>query len=415
VRGVVVGLIVVAGLSGPVARADAPATASPLGFETSSPDVGYVSFALRGPPGAIVEVRERVGSQRPLVTHVTLPASGAAEREHAVRWRCDRRRRSFVATIAGSAAASSAITTRSCAHRLQMIVAPGRLRPGKPASVRVTDTWRLGGISAHVCPRSGKRSSPCRTARLRRDVAQVRLRVELHPTGSWAFTLRTRFGQRLTRRVSVRRGGHYRVLVTGDSMTYGLFEGLDSQLRDRGGQVTGDPHPATGITSPPLDWPKHARASARSERPDVTIVFLGAAADAFPLKLPSGESAECCGPAWAGEYTRRVHGMMASYLRGGRGLVYWILLPAPKDPRRTEIPVINDAVRAAAAQFDDGVRVIHEIADVISPGGVFRESILYRGQQRVVREPDGIHLQGYGVRIAASILLRALREDGIRG
>jgi hypothetical protein len=296
-----------------------------------------------------------------------------------------------------------------------MIVAPGRVRLGKAANVRVTDTWSLGGISAAVCARSGSTSAGCRTVRLRRDQAKVRARIRPRSSGRWAFALRSRFGQRLTRRVSVRRGAHYRVLVTGDSMTYGLFEGLDSQLRDHGGDVTGDPHPATGITSPGLDWPKHARESTLSERADVTIVFLGAATDAFPLTAPSGAKADCCGPAWSAEYTRRVRGMMASYLRGGRGLVYWILLPAPKDPRRDEIPVINNAVRAAAAQFDDGVRVIHEIADVISPGGVFHRSIFYRGKQRIVREPDGIHLQGYGIRIASSILLRALREDGIRG
>ncbi|MDX6688954.1 MAG: uncharacterized protein QOG15_411 [Solirubrobacteraceae bacterium] len=413
----VVGLIIFAGavLSGPMSRADAPAPGSPLALSTASPDVGYVSFALRGPPGATVEVRERVGSARPLVARIGLSASGAAERRHAVRWRCDRRARSFVATVPGSAPATSSITTRSCAHRLQMIVAPGRLRPGKAANVRVSDAWSLGGISAAVCARSGTTSAGCRTVRLRRGDATVRARVRPRSAGRWAFTLRTRFGEQLTRRVSVRRGAHYRVLVTGDSMTYGLFEGLGSQLRTRGGQVTGDPHPATGITSPPLDWPAHARNSASSVRPDVTIVFLGAAADAFPLTTPAGQTAQCCGRAWAAEYSRRVRGMMASYLRDGLGIVYWILLPAPRDPRRVEIPVINGAVRTAAAQFSDGVRVIHELADVVSPGGVFHESILYRGVQRVVRAPDGIHLAKYGVRIGASILLRALRQDGIRG
>jgi hypothetical protein len=66
--------MVVAGLSGPVARVDTPATGQPLGLTTATTDVGYVSITVGGPPGGTVEVREEVGSRRPVVARIALSA-----------------------------------------------------------------------------------------------------------------------------------------------------------------------------------------------------------------------------------------------------------------------------------------------------------------------------------------------------
>jgi hypothetical protein len=113
------------------------------------------------------------------------------------------------------------------------------------------------------------------------------------------------------------------------------------------------------------------------------------------------------------EYTRQVRRMMASYLRTGNSLVFWVLLPAPRDPRRVASHhAINRAFRAAAATFPDGIRIV-DIGPAISPGDVYRDTARYRGKRRLIREPDGIHLANAGVHIASDVILRAMRREGI--
>jgi hypothetical protein len=161
-----------------------------------------------------------------------------------------------------------------------------------------------------------------------------------------------------------------------------------------------------------LKWPQHARASARGLKPDATVVFLGAAVDTFPLVV-GGAPVDCCAPAWVAEYVRQLREMMASYLRAGSALVYWILLPAPRDADRVASHhAINDAIRQAAATFPDGIRVV-DIGPAISPGDVYREKAEYRGRLRVIREPDGIHLANAGVHLASDVILRAMRREGV--
>ncbi len=66
-------------------------------------------------------------------------------------------------------------------------------------------------------------------------------------------------------------------------------------------------------------------------------MFLGAN-DGFPMSTPSGATADCCGSAWVKEYARRARQMMGSYARGGRGRVYWLLLPAARGgPYRADL------------------------------------------------------------------------------
>jgi hypothetical protein len=178
--------------------------------------------------------------------------------------------------------------------------------------------------------------------------------------------------------------------------------------------VRGDPNPATAISKPiGLDWVAHARAIARSARPDVTVVFLGGG-EGFDLRPPAGSAIACCGPAWSAEYARRVAEMMASFQRAGRGLVYWVLLPAARSPAMaTAFRAVNVGIREAAAGFDDGARAIQRLATVLAPRDVFERSIVYNGKRRVVREPDGFHLAPAGVHIAMGTILEQLRADGL--
>ena len=312
-------------------------------------------------------------------------------------------------------AAAPAAPAATAAHRLGLIVTPARVRPGRSAIVHIVDTQGRGSVSARLCARTTARSAVCREVRLKAGQVRLRTHVRLPRTGRWTVSLRRdRERTALRRTVQVSRGARYRVLVTGDSMVYGIIDVLTRSVRKTGGTLKGDPHPATGITKPSLlRWPAHAAKSVRGERPDASVVFLGAAVDTFPLAVGGGRTADCCGPEWVAEYTRQVRRMMRSYLRAGNALVFWVLLPAPRDADRVDSNhAINRAILAAAATFPDGVRVV-DIAPAISPGDVYRDKAMYRGRLKLIREPDGIHLANAGVHLATEVILRAMRREGV--
>jgi hypothetical protein len=406
-----------AALLAAVVLALAPTRASPadatLKLTVTSDETGWLSLVVRGARDGPVVLRELIDGGSRAIANVTL-RDGAAERGRATRWRCRRRTRRFEARAPGPAGptATATITTPSCADRLRMIVVPARVRPGQEVSVRVSDTWRLGEISAKVCAGRGDAASPCRRVTLPPGVRTRRAHMHLRRTGRRTIVLRSAFGQRLATAVEVRTDAQLRVLVSGDSMTFGVFEALAGDLGDRGA-VQGDPHPGRGITTPGgfLDWPAHARRVARTARPDVTIVFLGAADAGYPLTAGSGQAVPCCDPAWVALYAGIVRGMMSSYLRDGRGLVYWVLLPAPRSAQKAKVfDAENDAIGQAGRDLD-GVRVITRVARVLAPGDRFRETITFHGREVVVREADGVHLTSDGVRVASGIVEEALRED----
>ena len=297
--------------------------------------------------------------------------------------------------------------------RLGLIVAPARILPGGRAIVRIVDTWGRGAVSARVCARTGTVPSSCHDVRLETGQVKLRKGVRLPTAGRWTITLRAAGASTIVRRtVRVAANARHRVLVTGDSMVYGIIDVLARTVRRSGGVAKGDPHPGSGITKPSvLRWPEHARASAGRDQADATVVDLGAV-DSFPFIL-KGERVACCGPAWVAEYVRQLRQMMSAYLRGGSALVYWVLLPAPRDPDRVaSYRAINGAIAQAAATFPDGVRVV-DIGPAISPGDVYREKAMYRGRLEVIRDPDGLHLARAGIHLATEVIELAMRRDGM--
>ena len=105
--------------------------------------------------------------------------------------------------------------------------------------------------------------------------------------------------------------------------------------------------------------------------------------------------------------------MMRTYARGGRGAVAWLTEPFQRDPARH---AFTEAVNAAVVQAATGlerVRVV-DLAAVLTPGGVYRSSMLVDGRRVRVRTSDGIHLTSGGAKVATGIALRALRRLGVK-
>ncbi len=201
------------------------------------------------------------------------------------------------------------------------------------------------------------------------------------------------------------------VLVTGDSLAQPLDAELARRLSGRGVRTLRDVHVGTGISKTDLlDWGKLAAKQVADDKPDAIVVFIGAN-EGFPIPGARGRKLECCGPQWAAAYATRVRQMMDRYRQGGAARVYWLTLPFPRDKPRQEIArAVNAAIEVAAGPFRAQVRPL-DMVPVFTPGGRYRDAIEAGGRKRVVRDPDGIHLNGDGAAVAADEVQRAIERD----
>lgn len=176
-------------------------------------------------------------------------------------------------------------------------------------------------------------------------------------------------------------------------------------------RVIPDVHAGTGITKPwRRSWVDYAPYQIRRDRPRATVVMIGAN-DGFPLLDDRGREVECCRRAWVDAYAREAGAMMKSYAAGGRH-VYWLTLPAPDDKTRYTIyAAVNYALRQAALRHDR-VRLL-DMVKLFTPGYEYRRRMRVDGKKVAVREPDGVHLNKTGARLALRKVRRALRGDGV--
>ncbi|HYI79871.1 MAG TPA: GDSL-type esterase/lipase family protein [Thermoleophilaceae bacterium] len=201
------------------------------------------------------------------------------------------------------------------------------------------------------------------------------------------------------------------LLVTGDSLSMPL----DTELARRyaGGDVAveRDPHVGTGISKSDLvDWTELSAKQVRKHDPRAVVVFIGAN-EGFGMPAPGGGQAQCCGADWQAAFASRVGRMMEAYLQNGDARVYWLTVPAPRDPARQEIAeAVNGAVFAAAERAGDGVTVI-DLDETFAPNGGYSDAIEVDGRERIVREQDGIHLNGAGAAVAADVVQDAVDGD----
>jgi lysophospholipase L1-like esterase len=209
---------------------------------------------------------------------------------------------------------------------------------------------------------------------------------------------------------SARPGRLGTLLVTGDSMAMPLDIEIARELAGGEVEVDRDPHVGTGISkSGLLDWGRLSTEQAR-DRPDAVVVFIGAN-EGFDLPGPGGEAVRCCGPAWAAEYAYRARRMMNTYRRGGRARVYWLTLPAPRDRDRQEIArAVNAAIEVAAQPYRAHVRVL-DMDALFTPGPGYRDAMEVDDRRQIVRDADGIHLNGLGAEIAADAVLESVHRD----
>jgi uncharacterized protein len=204
-----------------------------------------------------------------------------------------------------------------------------------------------------------------------------------------------------------------RLLVTGDSLSTPLDIEIARKLADQGAgvQVTRDPHLATGISNTGLvDWGELSAGQAANDDPDAVVLFIGAN-EGYPMPGDNGAQVSCCGADWEAIFRSRVSQMMDNYLEGGVERIYWLTVPTQRDPARKPIAdAVNRAIAEAAADHGDSVRVI-DLVPTFTPGDSYRDSIEIDGEDTIVRESDGIHLNEEGSSVAADLVLEAIDQD----
>ena len=200
------------------------------------------------------------------------------------------------------------------------------------------------------------------------------------------------------------------LLVTGDSMSLILDSELARRLADEGIKVVRDPHVGTGLSSTGVvDWGKLSNSQIKKDRPDAVVVFIGAN-EGFPLKY-AGKEQQCCGPAWAAAYATRARTLMNTFRQAGDARVYWLLLPAPRDADRQKISkAVRLADTVAASPYGAQVRLL-DMSPIFTPDFKYRDAMDVNGDEKLVRQSDGIHLNQAGNAIAADQVLAAMRAD----
>jgi lysophospholipase L1-like esterase len=372
--------------------------ANALELRATAHEPGRITLRLQAQPGVELTVRDELtGETRTL-------APGAEEtvlRRFAV-WSCASSVRRFTA-IQGADTATAQVRTPSCRHRMTL-AGPRVIEAPRGVAVRLRDRWRLGDFAVRFCVRPPGTSERCRSVEMPSGRRERVLRLRALRPGAYALTAAMPY-PRLRRTLSARPpGGRLRILATGDSM----IQIVDSFMRERAPRAVlrSDARVSTGISKPSmLDWRQHAREQVAGIHPDVTVMFLGAN-DGFPMA-----GVDCCGMPWVAEYARRAREMMRTYARGGRGRVYWLLLPAARGGLfRETFPAVNAALRLAAAGLENDVRLV-ELDEVFTPGGRYRKSMKIDGKRVRVRQSDGVHLNATGAKLAARLVVEAIRRD----
>ncbi|HYP47045.1 MAG TPA: hypothetical protein VEQ61_00255, partial [Thermoleophilaceae bacterium] len=91
---------------------------APAGLTATAKERGYIGFEVTAPGAGPVQIAELVGSRARALTTVPVAPNAPTVLPRAATWRCDRRRRRFIATPAAVGAVPSAVvelTTPSCA------------------------------------------------------------------------------------------------------------------------------------------------------------------------------------------------------------------------------------------------------------------------------------------------------------
>jgi uncharacterized protein len=209
-------------------------------------------------------------------------------------------------------------------------------------------------------------------------------------------------------------GDVYRMQVYGDAFAEGLLGGLvDALSDDTRLQLQRRRRPLAGIMRPEID-DEIKTEEASKDTVHIAVVMLGYN-DRYNLyntnpRTGLRERIEAGSAEWRAEYGRRVDRFVKTLKKRGAA-VYWVGLPIMRRPEVNEpAQAVNDVVREKA--YLNGIKYIDistQFADEAGNYTPYGPDIA--GQQRLVRDPDGVLFTAAGYRKLAYFVEREVKRD----
>jgi hypothetical protein len=201
-----------------------------------------------------------------------------------------------------------------------------------------------------------------------------------------------------------------RMLVTGDSMTESVGPAIAGSA-GRAMRTETDTRFGTGLVRPDFfDWAAYARTQVAERDPEAVVVAMGGN-DGQGFTMPDGAILSAGTPEWVEEYRRRAIVVMQIWTGGGKRRVYWMSMPPARSSQLDDYyRKINEAV-ADAARRVPGVTYV-DVAGRLSDNGRYNDYLRDdSGNTVLARTRDGVHLTLDGARMAATIVLSAIRAE----
>ncbi len=204
--------------------------------------------------------------------------------------------------------------------------------------------------------------------------------------------------------------GVVRIGVFGDSFGVGVWDGLYRQLpREQGYEVLRFSKEATGFTRyNVLNVEERAREQLAKDPVDIAVISFGAN-DAIPFFADRAVQ-ELMSPGWQRIVGERIDRFVAT-ARSTGAQVYWIGLPAMRDPTRDANMQAMNAFYAARMRRL-GVPFFDTRALSVGPDGKYAAHLPdAKGVPRLMRTPDGLHMIGIGYQRIAGPMIERIREQ----
>ena len=204
--------------------------------------------------------------------------------------------------------------------------------------------------------------------------------------------------------------GIFRIVVLGDSLADGLYQGLTQINKDDDRFVTTKKSKVnTGLVRVDrYDWTRGAKKIARSKDYQIAVVLLGL--NDLQSFREKGKAYHFQTDGWVERYRSKVEEMMQDLKSAGMA-VYWTGIPITSPKRyQEEYLYLNGFYKEAAAKV--GVRYVDTWTALADAKGEY--SPFWKGEDgklKEIRNRDGVHFTPEGYQIFAGIVNDTVMAD----
>lgn len=206
------------------------------------------------------------------------------------------------------------------------------------------------------------------------------------------------------------RGDRYRVVVLGDSLADGLWQGVYRSFQeDTNLEIVNKSKPGSGFARPEsYDWSAQLDEIFKDDTYQIAVVMFGANDD---QGLRSGKDQLKFGSdEWREAYGKRVEAFIKK-LRAKKLAVYWVGLPIMRGPAQSDdAEELNDVYREKS--FINGAKFIDTWSGFTDETGHYSAyGPDMSGQVRRLRADDGVHFTMRGSLKLAHFVEKDIRRD----